>query len=64
MGWWWRVEVAALNGVSLGFDAADAQGIRTLVVDAVGSVLAAVVEVITVVTNVVTVLHLTVPTYD
>ena len=64
MGWRWRIEVAALSGVSLGFGAAGAQGIRTLVVDAVDSVLAAVVEVAMVVTNVVTVLHLTVPTYD
>lgn len=64
MGWWWRVEIAALSGVSLGLGGADAQGIQTLVVDAVGSVLAAVVEVVTVATNVVTVLHLTVPSYD
>lgn len=64
MCWRRRIEFAALSGVSPGFGSADAQGIRTLVVDAIGSVLAAVVEVVTVVTTVVTVLHLTVSTYD
>lgn len=62
MGWWRRVEVAALTWV-VSFGAADGQGIRTLVVDAVGSVLANVVTVIEVVTDFVTVLHvkITVP---